>query len=122
MTDSKGETAGWSSSTGGANKPQNTRQLALFPAKENQELLEDFVPKVEAEIKKVKAEGVLVQIGEEKMQATCKEADLSMADGKMVTSLTRLGGAYWDNLLESRGGIMVNGAPREFSESSQCTP
>ena len=28
----------------------------------------------------------------------------------------------WDNLLESRGGIMVNGAPREFSESSQCTP
>ena len=94
VRDSKGAKASWSSSTAGANKPQNTRPLALFPAKENQELLEDFVPKVEAEIKKVKAEGVLVQIGEEKMQATCKEADLSMADGKMVTSLTRLGGAY----------------------------
>ena len=28
----------------------------------------------------------------------------------------------WDNLWESRGGSMVNGAPREFPESTQCTP
>ena len=94
VTDSKGAKAGWSSSTAGANKPQNTRPLALFPSKENQELLEDFVPKVEAEIKKVKAEGVAMKIGEEELRASCVEADLTMADGKMVTSLTRLGGAY----------------------------
>ena len=94
VRDSKGAKASWSSSTAGANKPQNTRPLALFPAKENQELLEDFVPKVEAQIKKVKAEGVAMKIGEEELRASCVEADLTMADGKMVTSLTRLGGAY----------------------------
>ena len=30
--------------------------------------------------------------------------------------------AVWDNLWESRGGSMVNGVPREFPESTQCTP
>ena len=29
---------------------------------------------------------------------------------------------HWDNLWESRGGSMVNGAPREFPEITQCTP
>ena len=28
----------------------------------------------------------------------------------------------WDNLWESRGGSMVNGAPREFPKSTRCTP
>ena len=28
----------------------------------------------------------------------------------------------WNNLWESRGGSMMNGAPREFPESTQCTP
>ena len=27
-----------------------------------------------------------------------------------------------DNLWESQGGSMVNGAPREFPKSTQCTP
>ena len=27
----------------------------------------------------------------------------------------------WDNLWERRGGSMVNGAPREVPESTQCT-
>ena len=29
---------------------------------------------------------------------------------------------HWDNLWESRGGSMVNGAPMEFPECTQCTP
>ena len=32
------------------------------------------------------------------------------------------GTSHWDNLWVSRGGSMVNGAPREFPESTQCTP
>ena len=28
----------------------------------------------------------------------------------------------WDNLWESQGGSMVNGAHREFPQSAQCTP
>ena len=40
----------WRSCDDGANKPQNTRPLALFPAKESQELLKDFVPLVEGEL------------------------------------------------------------------------
>ena len=54
VIDFKGSTATFISSVAGANKPQNTRPLALFPGKENQELLAEFVPIVEAEIKKLK--------------------------------------------------------------------
>ena len=41
--------------------PQNTRPLAIFPEKENEELLAEFVPKVEEEIKLIKTEGVDVK-------------------------------------------------------------
>ena len=76
------------------NKPQNTQPLAIFPAKESKELLAEYVPQVEADIKAIKAEGVEVRLGEMETKATCEKADLSMADGKMVTSLLQLGGAY----------------------------
>ena len=29
---------------------------------------------------------------------------------------------HWDNLWKSRGGIVVNGAPREVPESTQWSP
>ena len=94
IRDTQGMTAEWRSSVAGANKPQNTMLLALFPAKETKEMLKDFVPKVEAEIRKVKMEGLSVKIGEDELTASCTEADLTMADGKMVTCLLQLGGAY----------------------------
>ena len=94
IKDKNGVTVGWNSSVAGANQPQNTKPLALFPAKESKELLRDFVPKVEREIMKVKLEGVCVKIGEMNFRASCTEADLNMADGKMVAALLQLGGAY----------------------------
>ena len=61
-----GGTASWSTAvTGGANNPQNTRPLALFPAKEKVELLQEFVPIVEAEIEQITIEVVLLKVLED---------------------------------------------------------
>ena len=94
VTDREGQTASWSGTEAGCNKPQNTRPLALFPAKENKELLSEYIPLVEAEIKLIKKDGVNIQLDKKDIKAVCRSADLTMADGKMVTSLMRLGGAY----------------------------
>ena len=45
-----------------------------------------------------------------------------MSEKKIKKILYKYGLQQWDNLWESRGGSMVNGAPREFPESTQCTP
>jgi hypothetical protein len=45
VEDVKGHKEVWSSTTGGHNKPQNVRPLAIFPAKETKDLLQDFVPR-----------------------------------------------------------------------------
>ena len=88
---------------GGANKSQNTRPLALFPAAENKELLEEFIPIVEAEIKKVKKEGVVVTLkDQEPILACCEKARLKMADGKMVTNILNCGGAFCTMCLKSQ--------------------
>ena len=92
--DEKGASANWSSAQGGSNKPQNTRPLALFPAKETKELLQEFIPIVEAEISEIKREGLCVNFGEEESKARCDRVDMGMADGKMVACLLQLGGAY----------------------------
>ena len=42
--------------------------------------------------------------------------------GAQYSNALYSGAVQWDNLWESRGGSMVNGAPREFPESTQCTP
>ena len=94
VTDREGQTASWSGTEAGCNKPQNTRPLALFPAKESNELLSEYIPLVEAEINLIKKDGVHVQLNKKDVKAVCRSADLTMADGKMVTSLMRLGGAY----------------------------
>ena len=52
----------WTSRLAGSNKPSNTRPLALFPAKEDVELLKEFIPIVEAEIKEMEDKSVLVEL------------------------------------------------------------
>ena len=95
VNDTKGKIASWTSTDKGANKPQNVRPMALFPAKETKELLVDFIPIVEEEIAKIKADGVEVKVeNREEVIASCEGASLTMADGKMVTTLLQLGGAY----------------------------
>ena len=95
VKDERGAVVTWSSSTAGANKPQNTRPLALFPAKESPELLAGFIPRVEAEVNEVKSEGVKVEIKEgEETVAQCSKCSMSMVDGKMVSTLLNCGGAF----------------------------
>ena len=44
LTGRDGDKVMWSSTEEGANKPQNIRPLALFPAKENKDILQEFIP------------------------------------------------------------------------------
>ena len=94
VTDDEGNEVCWNSSTAGANKPQNTRPLAVFPSKETTELLEDFVPLVEAEIKDIKMEGVNMSVNGMEAKAVCQDCNMSMIDGKMVNKLLNCDGAY----------------------------
>ena len=94
VEDTSGVQISWNSSEKGANKPQNVRPLALFPAKEEKELLLEFIPGVEEEIKKINEEGVEIKVRDLSVRARCDYSSLSMADGKMVTTLLQLGGAY----------------------------
>ena len=95
MTDEKGNKIEWKSSDMGANKPQNVRPLSIFPSKEEKNLLQEFVPLVEQEVNEIRHEGVSVKLSDRiDKKACCDSALLSMIDGKMVTSLLQLGGAY----------------------------
>ena len=91
VTGSQATVAHWSSTESGANKPQNTRPLALFPAKESTELLAEFVPLVEAEVQDIETEGVILEFRGEERVATCEKCNMSMIDGKMVTNLLNCG-------------------------------
>ena len=102
MTDDNGAVASWSSKVAGANKPQNTRPLALFPAKESTELLEEFIPIVEAEFDEVKAQGVKLEVHGVETEASCVKCHMSMIDGKMVTNLLNCGGSFCTMCIKSQ--------------------
>ena len=61
--------------------------MALFPAKENKELLVEYIPVLEAEVKDVKQEGVKLEVNGVETVAICEKVTMSMIDGKMVTNL-----------------------------------
>ena len=91
----------WTSKVAGSNKPQNTRPLALFPAKEDVNLLKEFIPIIEAEVKGVERDGVPVEVTEEgrcsEMIAGCSNCSMSMAAGA---------NKCWENFLSYAGGTM----------------
>ena len=93
VVDCMGNSEGWSSSVGGHNRPLNVRPLADFPTKENKELLVEFIPGVEKEIDRIENDGIKLEVSTE-LVAKCEKASLSMIDGKMVTNLLQVDGAY----------------------------
>lgn len=85
----------WSSTEKGSNRPQNIRPLALFPEKESDGVLKDFVPLLDDEVESLKAVGPLISCStDQQIKATVSTATMSMIDGKMVTRVLQLGGAY----------------------------
>ena len=84
----------WSSSEKGSNKPQNVRPLALFPEKESDALLKEFIPLIDNEVKKLEENGLTIENNQQLIKANVKNATMSMLDGKMVTRLLQLGGGY----------------------------
>ena len=57
-------------------------------------MLQYFVPRVESDIRLIKDEGIVITVKNHGLTAQCEGSKLSMADGKMVTTLLNLGGAY----------------------------
>ena len=95
VTDQNGQIVKWSGSDLGANKPQHVRPLSIFPSKEDDSLLKDFIPIVEREIREVNNQGVVVKLEDGSECVTeCVKDSLSMIDGKMVVRLLQLGGGY----------------------------
>ena len=102
VSDGTGGSVTWSSTLAGANRPQNTQPLAIFPSKESKELLQEFVPIVDAEVKKLETEGVKVEVRGTEVMARCDKCTMSMVDGKMVTNLLSCEGAYCTMCIKSQ--------------------
>ena len=94
IEDKKGTIVDWTSSEKGSNRPQNVRPLSIYPEKEGKEVLVDFVPIVEEEVKEVMKEGVPTMIDNVETISECENAELSMIDGKMIQKLLQVEGAY----------------------------
>ena len=96
VVDASSKSVSWSSTADGANRPQNTRPLSVFPSQESKQLLSEFIPLVEAEVKAVEELGVEVKTEDDIIQtvAKCEKCSMSMIDGKMVTNLLNVGGAF----------------------------
>ncbi len=85
----------WSSKELGHNSPRITRPVGLFPAKESDKLLKEFFPKIEKETKEIlKGEGLKICLSNKDIKAKATKASLSQIDGKMISSLLQLKGAY----------------------------
>jgi len=85
----------WSAASRGHNSPQNIRPLALFPSKESDEVLRDFVPLLDEEIQQIKTEGLELKLPNQTIvKAELEKEIMSMIDGKMIVRLLQLGGSY----------------------------
>ena len=94
VEDDCGNVVEWKSSDGGANRPQNIRPLSIYPEKEEKGLLVEFVPLVEREVEEINKNGVPININNRKLSASCEHSELTMIDGKMVSKLLQVEGAY----------------------------
>ena len=65
------------------------------------ELLKEFVPLVENEVKQLES-GVKVVVSGQETVAGCDKCSMSMLDGKMVTNLLNCGGAYCTMCVKSQ--------------------
>jgi len=85
----------WSSATKGHNSPQNVRPLALFPSKENDDMLREFIPSLDTEVKTIKENGLKLCLPNGQLIiAKIETESMSMCDGKMIVRLLQLGGSY----------------------------
>jgi hypothetical protein len=84
----------WSAAERGHNSPTNIRPLALFPEKECDELLREFNPTLDVEVKSVRAGLTLKLPSGRVIIAKVVRDDMTLMDGKMISRLLQLGGAY----------------------------
>ena len=85
----------WCSSSKGHNSPHNIRPLALFPEKESDDILKEFIPSLDQEVKEIKENGLQIILPNGKtLTAKVEKEAMTMCDGKMVVRLLQLGGSY----------------------------
>ena len=70
----------WTSKETGSNRPQNVCPLSIYPEKEGKEVLVNFVPIVEEEIKEIMKDGVEIEIDNVKTISECINSEMSMID------------------------------------------
>ena len=88
----KGNTI-WENKMKGANRPQLVRPLSIFLHKENKYILSEIVPRIESSILEIRKNGLLLN-NVSNVIAKCSSALLTMVDGKVISSLMSLEGAY----------------------------
>ena len=79
----------------GHNSPKCTRVLALFPEKESFDLMKEFYPLLESEMKNILDNGIELTVnGQRVIEAHMKNPPIPYMDGKMLTTLLGLSGGY----------------------------
>ena len=75
----------WDSTDKGFCSPQNNRPLAIFNAKESDALLQEFVPKLDSEVKAVQASTTPILLESGKAVEMKAKRTMSFVDGKMIS-------------------------------------
>ena len=70
------------------------KPIAMFPEKESQELLREFMPILDEEVDDISKSGVNVNISGEERKVICVKSHMTLCDGKMITNFMQLGGSY----------------------------
>ena len=65
----------------------------MFPEKESQELLREFMPILDEEVDDISKSGVNVNISGEERKVICVKSHMTLCDGKMITNLMQLCGS-----------------------------
>ena len=119
----------WSASVaGGANSPLQVRPLALFPAKESDEVLRDYMAILEPEVDNLKENGLVIELPDGRIiEAKIDEAAMKYLDGKMIATLLQLRGGFCTvctatideahNLINIEAGFDINSIERRSVES-----
>ena len=79
----------------GANSHKVTRPVAVFPAKETDDVVREFTRLLEAEKRDVDEDPIEVVLpGGHKVMAACKKGWMTMLDGRMLSRLLGVNAAY----------------------------
>ena len=83
----------------GHNSPSNVRPLAIIPAQETDDLLDEVIPLYESEVEEMEQPDfrLKLELPGQQIQARLNYQQMSMIDGKIINRITGQAGAYCYN-------------------------